>query len=72
MHEILFRGKRLDNGKWAYGYLIRDEFPEMDPAVYIGYLFGGDAHDTDVVKVDPKTVEQYTELVDRNGNKIFK
>ncbi len=69
MREILFRGKRLDNGKWAYGYLIAPEFAPNKK--YIGYLFADDDHDIDVVEVDPETVGQYTGLDDSKGQKIF-
>lgn len=67
--QILFRGKRLDNGEWVYGYLIAPEFaPDKK---YIGYLFADDDHDIDVVEVDPETVGQYTGLEDMNKRKIF-
>lgn len=67
--EILFRGKRLDNGEWDEGCLIVPEFA-LERA-FIGYLFAQDDHDTDVIEVDPKTVGQYTGLKDKNGQKIF-
>lgn len=67
--EILFRGKRIDNGEWEEGYLIVPEFaPER---TFIGYLFAEDDHDIDVVEVDPETIGQYTGLKDRHNNKIF-
>lgn len=68
MREILFKAKRIDNGEWVEGYLIKDLHEEE---WYIGYLFGGDAHDTDVAKIDPNTICQYTGLTDKNGNKIW-
>lgn len=69
MREILFRGKRIDNGEWEEGYLIVPEFaPER---TFIGYLFAEDDHDIDVVEVDPETIGQYTGLKDRHNNKIF-
>lgn len=26
MREILFKGKRIDNGEWVEGYYIRDQY----------------------------------------------
>lgn len=71
MREILFKAKMKDNGEWAEGYLITDEFSNV---AFIGYVFGTDngiPHDTDLVEVDPETVCQYTGLTDKNGRKVF-
>ena len=38
---------------------------------YIGFLFGGGAHDTDVAQINLETLCQYTGLTDKNGNKIW-
>lgn len=65
MREILFRGKRIDNGKWEYGDLMRDNvggsyvFPNEAENLYLEY------------EVDPATVGQYSGLTDKNGEKIF-
>ena len=61
MREILFRGKRIDNGKWTYGGYCASEFTG-DPYVMDGLIFR---------LVDPDTVGQYTGLTDKNGKKIF-
>ena len=64
MREILFRGKRIDNGEWEYGYLygIWEQ----------GYILCGMAnHVPNMVEVDPETICQYTCLNDKNGKKIF-
>lgn len=64
MREILFRGKRLNNGEWVYGsywYSHRSN-------TYQHFVFD----DGSVwVSVDPDTVGQFTGLTDRNGVKIF-
>lgn len=67
MREILFRGKRTDNGEWVEGYLIHDEFCNTF-IPYIGYLCGDDV---DVADVVPKTVGQFTGLTDKNDKMIF-
>lgn len=57
--EILFRGKRLNNGEWVEGYFIRqygsNEIITADDEIY---------------HITPETVGQYTGL-DKNGTRIF-
>ena len=66
MREILFRGKRVDNGEWVEGNLFIPDYPDKPTEICIG---------TNVVRITyeviPETVGQYTGLTDKNGVKIF-
>ena len=59
--EILFRGKRTDNGQWAEGYLSSSKT--------IGAISSVGNYDEYII--DPSTVCEYTGLTDKNGVKIF-
>ena len=65
MREILFRGKRLDNGEWVEGNLFMSD---TDGGTYI---LEGSRIVTIEWEVDPSTVCQYTGLTDKNGKRIF-
>lgn len=71
MREILFRGKRLNNGEWVEGFY--NHLP-------CG-RFGADEHMIQTVlengkigmlyDIDPSTVGQYTGLLDKHDKRIF-
>ena len=65
MREILFRGKRIDNGDWTSG------FYQASPAGNHYITSTGATGCARPDKVDPNTVVQYTGLTDKNGQMIF-
>lgn len=78
MHEILFRGKRIDNCKWIYGSLFMHDgvgvcihSPDMfcETRTFLkGELLSAQ---TELVRIIPETVGQFTGLTDKDGKKIF-
>ena len=69
MREILFRGKRKDNGKWVEGH-YGEYYSGKENVSCISIpketISGSLCYD-----VIPETVGQYTGLTDKNGTKIF-
>lgn len=66
MREILFRGKRKDNGEWICGeYITIYDDPKYKAIKTCIEL------NTGIYEVVPDTVCQCTGLTDKNGRKIF-
>ena len=67
IREVIFRGKRTDNGEWIEGSLLGIDWCDK-PSTY------SIAPNTPVsvfYSVLPETVGQYTGLTDKNGKRIF-
>lgn len=66
MREILFRGKRTDDGEWVDGNLFIPDIPETPTQICVG---------TNIIRIcyeiDPNTIGQYIGECDKNGKKIF-
>lgn len=67
MREILFRGKRVDNGEWVEGSLIKVDWRNK-PTTYSIMPTRPTACNYIVI---PETVGQCTGLTDKNGVRIF-
>lgn len=75
MREILFRGKRIDNGEWVEGWYQppivgihcdgRKESLGASLSIIGNYGFLEDVY------IIPETVGQFTGLTDKNGKKVF-
>lgn len=63
--EVLFRGKRIDNGKWVEGNLF---VSDTDGRTHI---LVGTRRITIEWEVYQETIGQFTGLTDKNGKRIF-
>lgn len=66
MREILFRGRRVDNGEWETGSLVYARMGTSEEQASIADKMT--AYHTPVI---PETVGEYTGLIDKNNKKIF-
>lgn len=73
MREILFEGKRVDNGEWIEGYYLYSALanfknPTAFDSIFRHWIVTPAGK---VFKVDYKTVGEFTGLLDKDGKKIF-
>ena len=74
MREILFRGKRIDNGEWVNGTpFISHDCCKMifAMALHPDFVDDGNVYYSEGYPVVPKTVGQFTGFTDKNGKRIF-
>ena len=71
MREILFRGKRVDNGEWVEGDLVQGIKKQAGMAFIWSESSAPFPLDVFEFKINPATLGQYTGLTDKNGKKIF-
>ena len=67
IREVIFRGKRADNGEWVEGDLLQTRYHSG----HIEYQIMPQTPVSSAYPVLLETVGQYTGLTDRNGKKIF-
>ena len=83
MLDVLFKGKRKDNGEWIEGYLVKWIDPltripkffilvqEEDTSAVTGEPTGYLKSQMCRYEVDPSSIGEFTGLTDKNGKRIF-
>lgn len=70
-HEILFRGKRIDNGQWVVGFPLRKETPELHCYIINTFETEIGISGSEMYEVYPESIGQYTNVLDSNHTRIF-
>lgn len=65
MRMIKFRGKSIDSNEWLYGDLVRSS--DMERCA----ILVNDRLSYDECEVNPRSVGQFTGLIDKNRNEIY-
>ena len=78
MREILYKAKRIDNGEWVEGYLVKTRYNTYHDGYRIIDKDGINYDELDYYEpifisyvIDESTICQYTGRVDKNGHKIW-
>lgn len=74
MRDILFKAKRIDNGEWVEGYLVRfcNRYGGLGFEIIAeaGIYYDGSPNYISH-EVDESTICQFTGLLDKNGQKVW-
>lgn len=72
---ILFRGRRIDDGSFVYGYYVKHNTARASGAkyyiVYDDFVDWGIEPQLKFIEVDPETVSRYTGCRNTKGQMIF-
>ena len=67
MREIKFRGQRIDNNAWVYGYFVK--VPNGECRIYWQPFEDATSNTYHLVKSE--SISQFTGLKDKNGKEIY-
>ena len=75
MREILFKGKRVDNGEWVEGYFVKGKWyldeKERFTILPLDLSFYPYCEISEWIEVNPETICQFTGISDDKGNRIW-
>ncbi len=68
MRNIKFRGQRIDNGEWVYGYYVHIDYYNSSDYINIHKIVMTNGHD---FEINPSTLGQYIGKNDKNNVEIY-